>query len=174
MLEEFLPLNPRELLVEETLDADLAYIQNDELRELSKDLPIQVQIPEVIKSIERSMEKTFNDYKGNYSMIVDLSRASVVCKDEIELKKVIQRVCKLVESGHFHIERVKNRFLEPTPNQYCDILLNMTLPRCPGGDACTKHVCELQLHIESFHKIKNGKGHKLYELVRALGLFEKD
>ena len=61
---------------------------------------------------------------------------------------------------------MKNRSAKALFQGYRDFLLNLAVT-LPDG---TVHVCELQVHLDAFFKIKNGEGHKLYELVRTLGL----
>ena len=60
--------------------------------------------------------------------------------------------------------RIKNRFLEgrAAPGGYRDVLVNCRFPNDPH-----RHVFEVQLHLEAYHRLKKGGGgHKVYKIAR--------
>ena len=132
---------------------------------------VQLSVPSSIKSVGRCLEKGFGDYQGNMQRIVDLSRGSIVCNTFEALYNVINNLQKMKEDGIIKPIRMKNRIENPTPAGYRDLMFNLILPKIMNENKMiTQHICELQLHIREFYKIKNGKGHKLYELARMLDL----
>ena len=135
---------------------------------LGSESKVKLMLPPAIKSAERCMEKAMNDYNGNFQRLVDLSRGSIVCEDLDSLRNVLAQVDKMRAKGDIKIHRLKNRLKAPAPGGYRDLMINFSMPR--RNAICSNHICELQIHLRKFFDIKNGEGHKLYELVRTLGL----
>ena len=133
-----------------------------------------VMLPPGIKSVGRSMEKTFEDYEGDVSRLLDTARASVVAEDLHELDSVLTVVLKMIKEGAIIIRRIKNRFKRPTSSGYRDIMFNVCLPHMKEDGASDKydhHVAELQLHLRGFFAVKNGKGERLqYRHEVCIGL----
>ena len=118
-------------------------------------------LPPGIKGVSRSMEKTFEDYEGDVSRLLDTARASVVAEDLHELTSVLSIVLKMIKEKALVIRRVKNRFKRPTSSGYRDIMFNVCLPHMNVESSHVKydhHVAELQLHLRGFFAVKNGKG----------------
>eukprot|EP00948_MAST-09A_sp_MAST-9A-sp1_P000389 g389.t1 len=130
----------------------------------------RICIPNSIKGIKRSCEKVYQDYHGNFSRLVDIARAMIVCENNHSVIDVLEMVRVFAERKDVVIMRVKNRFATPkigfAPK---DILLSITIP---NGSFPT-HIMEIQIHLQDILKIKNSGGHKLYDLVRTLGLGEE-
>jgi len=55
--------------------------------------------------------------------------------------------------------RLKDRFEKPV-NGYRDVLMNV--------ETSNGHIVEMQLHLESILKVKDGMGHALYEQERSI------
>ena len=62
-----------------------------------------------LKSLERSIAKTENEYGGNPKFLCDLGRAMIVCRTEEEIAKVLLALMSETE-----VVRIKNRFASPT------------------------------------------------------------
>ena len=122
---------------------------------------VELMFPDKIKSIDRCVEKTMNDYGGDFGRLVDLSRGSIVCQDVKALEQVLEQIKKMHDEEQIIIHRVKNRLERPAPGGYRDIMMNISMPS--RNKRCASHVCELQVHLRAFFTIKNGEGHKLYE-----------
>ncbi len=113
------------------------------------------KLPQALKGRERAMEKTMADYKGDVSKLVDIARGSIVYKSFADLMGGLD-VC----NRNLTLVREKNRFAQPTPAGYRDILLNVQLSN--------GHIAELQLHLTQILEVKSGAGHKIYEEVRKI------
>lgn len=116
-----------------------------------------------LKSEARVKEKgaVLLDEKGrpnDWGQLTDLARSSVQFKSVSEIYKALDHL-----GQQYEIVRFKDRFRNPTPEGYRDILLNVKMPPDPPG-----HVAEIQLHTEEILKIKNGRGHALYEESRVI------
>eukprot|EP00301_Raphidiophrys_heterophryoidea_P006438 c12598_g1_i1.p1 GENE.c12598_g1_i1~~c12598_g1_i1.p1 ORF type:complete len:969 (+),score=255.88 c12598_g1_i1:493-3399(+) len=147
-----------------------------------------------LKSIERAIEKSVEDYAGDFSYLLDIVRATVVCNTASDLILVLQTLSDLsFNRGTFAspqpirkqqssvgrpavkvemtLVRVKNR-LDPNFNAasasggYRDMLLNL---RMADG-----HLCEVQLQLRGFLDLKHGGGHNLYTVARSLHLLDSD
>eukprot|EP00301_Raphidiophrys_heterophryoidea_P005480 c12294_g2_i1.p1 GENE.c12294_g2_i1~~c12294_g2_i1.p1 ORF type:complete len:777 (-),score=233.49 c12294_g2_i1:135-2465(-) len=141
-----------------------------------------------LKAVERAMEKTVEEYEGDFSRLLDLARGSIVCKDIGDAVQVIEVLTHMANKSqtnndndnnpnndekwpNFDIVRVKNR-LDPMfgaaieSGGYRDILMNVKLE--------SGHVCEVQVQIEGFLKLKAGGGHKIYSVARSLHLLDAE
>lgn len=111
-----------------------------------------------LKGRARAKEKAGTDYGGDTAGLVDIARASIVCKTADEVMEAWGFV-----NEEFNVVRVKNRFANPSSG-YRDLMLNVELS--------SGHIAELQLHLKAIIDVKNGAGHKLYERVRVLEALE--
>eukprot|EP00301_Raphidiophrys_heterophryoidea_P027423 c9650_g1_i1.p1 GENE.c9650_g1_i1~~c9650_g1_i1.p1 ORF type:complete len:936 (+),score=230.98 c9650_g1_i1:67-2874(+) len=153
---------------------------------------VEVEMGE-LKSVERSMEKTVEEYDGDFSMLLDLARGSVVCSTVREAVLVVKVIGEMMNSdtavvsnrntlsrdskaGGLTLEvlRIKNRLNEQFPaatesGGYRDILMNVRLGKAGGG-----HVCELQIHVKGFLELKHAGGHESYSVARSLHLLDPE
>ena len=109
-----------------------------------------------IKSKLRAINKINTKLGGNTEQIVDLARTSIVAKDVPGLMnafELLERETQLV--------RVKNRFKNPGTSGYRDLSLLVRLPD-------SQIIAEVQLHLEAFSVIKNGKEHYNYEQIQQI------
>jgi RHS repeat-associated protein len=114
----------------------------------------EARIPPTLKGRARAEQKIHADYGGDASRITDLSRSSMVFKNEADL----QNAAKELESTS-KVVKVKDRFVEPV-NGYRDKLYTLEMPN--------GHVVETQLHLEKVLQAKDGQGHALYEQQREI------
>ena len=148
---------------QKTTDIDELYAQaavaQEELNGVTKGLANELGgrpvIPPTLKGRPRAMEKINADYGGDASRISDLARSSV----EFERLEDVYAALDKIEGG-FEVIKKKDRFGDPTPEGYRDILLNI---RMSNG-----HVVEIQLHMRQILEVKGGPGHKIYEEIRSL------
>lgn len=123
------------------------------------DIPVTVLTVAPLKSKGRALEKVFNEYKGDFSQIVDIVRASIVVNSEAALIQVASSLTKA--NKHYSCVRLKNRFKEPLFNGYRDALYSIVM--IVNG---TTHVCEVQLHLAPIIALKE-KSHVCYEFFRS-------
>lgn len=75
------------------------------------------------------------------------------------------RLLTTTDAG-FQVLRVKNKLDFRQPLGYRDCSANVLISGDDTGDSV--HVCELQLHLESYMQAKHSGGHKAYTQVRTL------
>lgn len=117
-------------------------------------------IPAPTKTLKRSVEKMFEDERtkpGNpqadATWLKDAVRGSIEVRDVTEVAAAIEAVQKA-----FKVVRIKNRFDEPLPSGYRDVLMNVELE--------SGQIAELQIHIPQMLAAKE-LGHLLFEIERA-------
>lgn len=132
-----------------------------------------------IKGYVRTVQKAQEKYGGDYSRLLDLTRGMVIFDTIPQLAAALSYIKSAHDVTHddrdaptdklkLTLVRAKDR-LSPQfdasrfTNGYRDVLLNLRFS--------TGHVAELQLHIASFLRIKNGKGHVTYEAARSVHMF---
>ncbi|KAH8043974.1 hypothetical protein JL721_12990 [Aureococcus anophagefferens] len=142
------------------------------------------------KHLDRAVEKAAEDYERDYSRLIDLSRASIVCGASSDvpagdapagprapatvssiavLVEVVRAVARLHESHEMRVLRFKNRFAircDP-PGGYRDIQLVVKFRGL-------KHLCELQVHLRDFKDLKDHGGHATYDMTRQMHMFDKE
>jgi hypothetical protein len=113
-------------------------------------------IPAPLKGEPRAKTKIASDYGGHANKLLDVLRASVVCKNF----KSVEHAKELVATqfGKDNVVRIKDRFKEKLPSGYRDILMNVK--------TANHHVAELQVHLAAIQAVKKDKAHKLYEAHR--------
>jgi hypothetical protein len=109
-----------------------------------------------LKAQNTAVAKSEGEYGGDHSRLVDICRASIIYNSYKDLMEGLGKSKEMIT-----LVREKNRFAEPTPAGYRDILLNV---RLSNG-----HIAELQLHLQAIMDVKNGVGHDLYEQIREIG-----
>jgi hypothetical protein len=109
-----------------------------------------------VKSRQRARDKVTAKYTGNSDKITDITRTSIVAKNIPALMDAFELLEKNTQ-----ILRIKNRFVTPNPSGYRDLSLLVRLP-------VSGIVAEVQLHLEAFSVIKNGKEHDNYELIQKM------
>ena len=113
------------------------------------------------KGIKRIIEKTREDYGGDYGRIVDAARGSVICENCAQMALlIVNGFLKSHRDTALWVVRMKDRLSIPAIGGYRDLMFNIIVD---GG-----HVCELQVHITSLIKIKS-QAHRIYAILRAVG-----
>jgi len=124
-----------------------------------------------LKTVDRCVEKTMDAYGGNFQWLGDIARGSFQCKDLASLCIVLKTLISLQSEGVVELVRCKNR-LDPNFHSdagYRDGLINAILRDGPPG-----HICEIQVHMTAFMKVKHEGGHASYKAARALHLADPE
>ncbi|MCG6201073.1 hypothetical protein [Psychromonas antarctica] len=130
-----------------------------ELETLSEQIALQSNstlFSSGVKSKLRAIDKINSDLAGASEKITDLARTSIVAKDVPTLMDAFTLFDQQTE-----LLRIKNRFLAPVASGYRDLSLLIRLPK-------SQIVAEVQLHLEAFSAIKNGKEHENYEQIQQI------
>lgn len=109
-----------------------------------------------VKSYPRAAKKVELEFDGNAQRITDLARATLIADDVpslVEAYEILSREATIV--------KVKNRFKNPAPSGYRDL---MVLIQLPGS----KLIAEVQLHLKAIADVKSGPEHQLYEEIQAI------
>ena len=133
-----------------------------------------------LKGIKRAKEKAQDDYEDTvpgpaFAWLYDIVRAKFVCSDVDEIVAVIASLQSQVVSDaiinncSFRIIRLKNRFANPNPCGYRDIIMNieLTVKNAPSSKSFI-HICELQIHFNKI--VLKGEEfdiHGRYEIFRV-------
>jgi len=79
-------------------------------------------------------------------------------RDAYDRDAVLRRLGMGGSRAHFCVERIKNRFVEPCPGGYMDIIANLRI---------NGYVTEIQLHLRQILDVKGETGRHLYKWYRA-------
>lgn len=115
-----------------------------------------------LKGEKRAREKVQSDYKGDWSQVRDMVRATIAVPKVTQLPKVLR---ELEAAGMKLAQKPKNNLVKPLPGGYRDINL---IVKMPNG-----LLAELQLHVKPMTLAKE-KGHGPYEVSRSIEAKYKD
>lgn len=116
-----------------------------------------VLITTPMKLVQRAREKVDNDYDGDWSLLVDIVRATIGVNKYDEIGEVIRI---LRQAGMKLARRPKDFFKDSRDDGYRGIHLNIVLPN--------GHIGELQIHIKPILKARDEELHQGYEVLRNL------
>jgi len=116
------------------------------------------------KGEKRAEEKVTDKFGGNWSMLSDIVRATVVVPDLSDMPKTLEALRPELEKHGWSIAEVENKFADPTPAGYRDVALKLQ-----SDDG---HVSELQVNTAAMWHAKETAGHGMYEEYRSIK--EKD
>jgi hypothetical protein len=113
-----------------------------------------------LKGEDRAREKAANDYDGDFHLLCDLLRGTIIVDLFQDILICFECLHRLEDDGVIRIVRMKNRFKNGSiaGSGYCDVNMNIEF---------MGHVCELQLQYRPFYELKDGQ-HEVYEIVRSL------
>lgn len=109
-----------------------------------------------LKGKDRAEEKVRTDYKGDWSQLRDMVRATIAVPAVTQIPRVL---AELKAAGIHLAQKPKNNLVKPLPGGYRD--LNMIV-KLPNG-----LLAELQVHVKPMTLAKE-KGHKDYETTRSI------
>ena len=120
-----------------------------------------------MKGIYRVLEKGVFKYNLestedlDFSQVRDLVRGGIIDNTMEGLAAVANY---FYESNEVTVCRIKDRFAEPSPAGWTDLMINFYLNDDPG-----KHVCEVQLmHFKMYSQRTTQEGHGAYDIYRVL------
>ena len=120
-----------------------------------------------IKSVRRSIEKLQRSYKSDVSRLVDVVRQSIVFAS---LDDMCSCLSAISQDPSVRSLRIKNR-MQPTSaaatGGYRDVAVNLVIvDEDTERFRVSGHVCELQLILESYYRLKTDVGHSRYVAYR--------
>ena len=116
-----------------------------------------------IKKVKRAVEKAQRSYSGKVSRLVDVVRQCIVFSNLTDLCRCLTAIS---EDPSVRLLRVKNRFTQAAAKMsagYRDVSINLVIvtPETVSSGV-SGHVCELQLLLEQFFRVKTEQGHLRY------------
>jgi len=118
-----------------------------------------------MKGLYRVLEKAVFKYNDNienldFGNVRDLVRGGIIDTEMKGLAKVAEYI---LNSTEVILCRVKDRFNEPSPCGWTDLMINFYLNNDPN-----KHVCEVQLiHFKMLSQRTTQEGHEAYNIYRV-------
>ncbi|MFR1253502.1 hypothetical protein [Akkermansia sp.] len=126
------------------------------VRGIGERLGLRVMMRQTLKGRARALQKTVGDNKGDAGKLLAVFGGTLIMPDSADFSQVISEVR---ESG-MTIARIKNGYKSYDPYGYADIKLNVQMPNGFIG--------EIILIEEHMMRMKEGPGHKIYEVGRTL------
>ena len=126
------------------------------VRGIGERLGLRVMMRQTLKGRARALQKTVGDNKGDAGKLLDVFGGTLIMPDSADFSQVISEVR---ESG-MTIARIKNGYKAHDPYGYADIKLNVQMSNGFIG--------EIILIEEHMMRMKEGPGHKIYEVGRTL------
>lgn len=136
----------------------------------SKDSPIEIlySVKGPVRLLERTRSKEPTGAKNaDFRTCNDVYRTSVVLDSCMQVQEaltilrglgrgeqditkalIMQRLNLSGDIGHYHVERIKNRFVRPAKSRYMDVLASVRI----GG-----YVAEVQLHLRRLWELDEGR-----------------
>ncbi len=106
-----------------------------------------------LKSKEMCDIEVRDRYEGNAAFLCDVGRATIVCRSE-------EQIAKVMEELHYEsdVVRIKNRFIQPPYTGIRDILMKVKVDG---------HIFELQIHLEEILAVaRRFNAHHLHQYFR--------
>mmetsp|Transcript_17254 Transcript_17254/g.41547 ORF Transcript_17254/g.41547 Transcript_17254/m.41547 type:complete len:590 (-) Transcript_17254:133-1902(-) len=132
--------------------------------------------PELVKRVKwpgmkrhtRALEKLFRSYENDPSLLLDISRNCLVFQNMSDLTNCLGLI---ITDDNVRVERLKNRmspdFDTSETGGYRDVCINLKVVNKEAGSLGAElAVCEVQLMLESFARLKTKEGHHRYVLSR--------
>ncbi|MGB5445250.1 MAG: RelA/SpoT domain-containing protein [Psychromonas sp.] len=147
------PYNDFDLLYQKAIGAQA------ELEAITQQIALKTNAYTVssgVKSKQRAVRKIALKHDNRSDQITDLVRTSIVAQ---EISVLMNSFELLAQQGQ--LVRIKNRFINPNISGYRDLSILLRLPE-------SGLIAEVQLHLEAFSAIKNGKEHDNYEQIQHI------
>lgn len=126
------------------------------VRSIGERLGLRVMMRKTLKGRERALQKTMEDNDGDAGKLLDVFGGTLIMPDNADFSQVVSAV---KEAG-MEMARIKNGYKSHDPYGYADIKLNVQMPNGFIG--------EIILIEEHMMRMKEGPGHKIYEVGRNL------
>jgi hypothetical protein len=156
-----------QVLVEiaEELSLPVVIATNTDDQKVHKDAPVQCELyVDILKSRARAQQKADTDYEGDVARLLDIVRATFVCQADQQIVDVLRSM--RARHSSVDILRLKNRFVNPTPSGFRDLLLNIGVSiKTATGNRI--FICEVQIHHAAMLRYDRENGfHSHYEFFR--------
>ena len=121
-----------------------------------------------LKKLQRVVEKALLKPVGDATVgetdsVLDVVRAMIVVKDFGVLAAIVDGLKTLSDAELVDVLRLKNRFKEPSPGGWRDLMVNLVILSDER-----RHVCEIQIVHEMMLTARKGlPGHAVYNKVRT-------
>jgi hypothetical protein len=124
--------------------------------------------PAPLKGKVRAKQKGDSEYAGRecpdggpvIGWVFDIVRGTLLCDSAEQIEAVVKLF--VADKRVKVIITFKNRFKNPTPNGFCDMLLHFVF-----SDGGIKHVCEVQVHLRQITEYAaEHKSHESYDYFR--------
>ena len=124
--------------------------------------------PKPVKGIHRCMQKVQEEYEGDYTRLLDLTRVTIICETIVDLEGMLTWFLSAERAPRFSVCRTKDRLSRTWDAELSggnrDVMINGWLSI--GGHR--KMIVEVQLHVRALFELK-GDLHVLYAGARVLG-----
>lgn len=133
-------------------------------------LPIKPmgELKDLFRFFEKfALDGDFEDPRG----IQDIVRYMIACQDFSQHSQVVNNLVKMSRKKIIRLCRLKDRYSNPTPGGWADLMVNFCFIADPD-----EHICELQIVHANLLALrgKEAGGHDDYNVVRgAAELYEK-
>jgi tetratricopeptide (TPR) repeat protein len=123
-----------------------------------------------LKDKERATQKGDADYVDRecpegapaVGWVFDIVRGTLVCDSAKQIETVVKLL--VTDKQVKVVIKFKNRFKNPTPNGFCDMLLQIVFSDSSG----INHVCEVQVHLRQIAEYAaDHKSHESYDFFRV-------
>ena len=124
--------------------------------------------PAGLKAVDRALQKALADYSDRacpndgppIGWVFDIVRGTLSCGS---VQSVIAVIALIVKDKRITVRiKFKNRFKNPTPNGFCDMLLQVVF-----ADQGLVHTCEIQVHLRPITEYAvEHKSHESYDYFR--------
>jgi hypothetical protein len=125
-----------------------------------------------VKSEVRALQKVYRSYKTNWLKLCDLVRTALVFETIGQIQHCLEVIASDREIELLKVDDAKQRFSlaeTATSGGYRDVQLSLRLISTASVAAGTaRHICEVQLHLQSISALKSEGGHKSYVRARNL------
>ena len=158
---------------------DLAIKAGPNLLELARDTAaavgntgVEVVVPsKPTKGVPRALQKTLEEYEGDYTRLLDYARITLVFEELSQLEEALKFLLAAERAPRFVAVRTKDRLSRSWNAEMSggnrDVMLNGWL-ELGGG---RRLIVELQLHLRCLYELKSDL-HVLYAGARVLGATE--
>jgi hypothetical protein len=135
--------------------------------ELEFDVTVKLS-PSGLKARERTLKKSTDDYSdrpcdgsgGPFGWVYDIVRGTFMCESATTVKQVVERL--VADPRVKVVLKFKNRFKNPTPSGFCDMMLQIVF-----AAGSVVHVCEVQVHLRPIYEFDAAHAsHRAFEYFR--------
>ena len=121
-----------------------------------------------LKSIERSLEKAFHKYGGDFRALTDLARMNFECGSLGVARDVLKAILR---DARFEVCRIKDRLSSCMDTNevgnYRDLQLSVV-------SKASGHIFEIQISLRGVAKVSLLGGLSAYKLAETFGFFKKE